>query len=50
MTQQAKLEAAAAQLGFQNAALMLEYFKAKVLADGLYETLAAKAASRSSKN
>jgi hypothetical protein len=47
---QAELEAAAVKLGFQNAALMVEYFKAKVMAEGLYEVLNAKAAQRSTKN
>lgn len=31
---------AAKTLGFQNAQLMLEHFKAKVMADGLFEALA----------
>jgi hypothetical protein len=41
---QAELEAAAVKLGFQNAALMAGYFKAKVMAEGLYEVLNVKAA------
>lgn len=35
-------ESAAKSLGFDNAALMLAYFKDQVLANGLYEELRAK--------
>lgn len=36
-----ELEAVAKTLGFQNAELMLAYFTAKVMSEGLYEKLRA---------
>lgn len=41
---QAALEAAAAALGFGSVELMRHYFKEKLLREGLYEALNAKAA------